>query len=57
MDAAFPITKPELLWFSIMNDEAEGYYFQIDLEKTELLVDQWLDKYNESQDRQRISLI
>jgi len=40
-----------------MNDEAEGYYFQIDLEKTELLVDQWLDKYNESQDRQRISLI
>lgn len=31
-----------------MNDEAEGYYFQIDLQKTESIIETWIDKYNES---------
>lgn len=31
-----------------MNDEAEGYYFQIDLQKIESIIETWIDKYNES---------
>jgi hypothetical protein len=45
------VADPNMLWFSIMNDEAEGYYFQIDLQKTEQLIEVWIDKYNESQER------
>jgi hypothetical protein len=44
----FPIGEPNKLWFSVLNEEVEGCYQQVnDTENVIGLVETWLDKYNE----------
>jgi hypothetical protein len=54
----FPIGEPNKLWFSVLNEEVEGCYQQVnDTENVIGLVETWLDKYNEQTDRPNLSLI
>jgi hypothetical protein len=54
----FPIGEPHKLWFSVLNEEVEGCYQQVnDTENVIALVETWLEKYNEQTDRPNLSLI
>ena len=54
----FPITEPGKLWFSVLNEDVEGCYQQVnDTGNVIALVANWLEKYNEQTDRPNLSLI
>ena len=44
----FPVKEPEDLWFSILNEEVEGYYQECRaVQSVQILVDTWIERYNE----------
>jgi len=50
-DSPFPVTDPNKLWFSILNEEVEGYYLELkDVKNVSQMTDVWIDKYNDQLD-------
>jgi hypothetical protein len=36
------------MWFSVLNDEVEGYYLESDQpKKIRLIIERWIERYNE----------
>ena len=47
-NSPFPVTDPSKLWFSILNEEVEGYYLELkEISNVSHLADVWITKYNE----------
>jgi len=54
----FPITQPNKLWFSVLNEDVEGCYQQVhDTDNCIEMVQAQLGKYNEQTDRPNLELI
>jgi len=52
------IRDPQSLWFSILNEEVEGCYQEVtNTDNITGLIEAWVDRFNESNDRKKISLI
>ena len=54
----FPVKEPENLWFSILNDEVEGYYLESNQpKKIRDIIERLMSKYNEQPETRKLNLV
>jgi hypothetical protein len=54
----FPVKEPHNLWFSVLNDEVEGYYLESNQpKKIRDIIERLMSKYNEQPETRKLNLV